>query len=84
MFEPVTKEMISAWFDQGVRQGATHMLVVSDSFSYEYYPAYVEKGQDPRKNEQELNAESMQGVIEVYNLSLPKEPQLAEGRARNY
>jgi hypothetical protein len=84
MFEQVTREMISEWFERGVQRGATHMLVVSDSFSYEYYPVYVEKGQDPHAIEGEINSESMQGVIEVYNLSLPKDPQLDEARARHY
>jgi hypothetical protein len=84
MFEQVTREMISEWFERGVQRGATHMLVVSDSFSYEYYPVYVEKGRDPHKIEEEMNSESMQGVIEVYNLSLPKDPQLDERRARHY
>lgn len=84
MLEPVTREMISEWFDRGVQQGATHMLVISDSFSYEYYPSYVQKGQDPRKIEQEYSGESMKSVEEVYDLSLPKNPQLDERRARHY
>jgi hypothetical protein len=84
MFEQVTREMISNWFERGVQRGATHMLVVSDSFSYEYYPVYVEKGQDAHVIEAEINSESMQGVIEVYNLRLPKDPQLDESRARHY
>jgi hypothetical protein len=84
MSEPVTKEVISEWFDTGVQQGATHMLVISDSFSYEYYPMYVQKGEDPRKIEQEYIERPMTGVMEVYDLSLPKDPQLDEERARHY
>ena len=84
MFEPVTKELISKWFETGVQQGATHMLVISDSFSYEYYPSYVAKGQDPREREQEYTTESMLRVVEIYDLRLPKEPQLDERRARHY
>jgi hypothetical protein len=84
VFEPVTREMISEWFDRGVQKGATHMLVISDSFSYEYYPAYVQKGQDPRKIEQEYSGRSMTGVAEVYDLGLPKDPQLDERRACHY
>jgi hypothetical protein len=58
--------------------------VISDSFSYEYHPAYVQKGQDPRKIEQEYSGREMTGVMEVYDLSLPKDPQLNETRARHY
>jgi hypothetical protein len=29
-----TKEDISQWFDEGVKKGATHMLVVTDTFDY--------------------------------------------------
>jgi hypothetical protein len=84
MFEPVTREIISEWFDKGVQQGATHMLVISDSFSYEYYPSYVKKGQDPRMRAQEYTEESMLSVVEIYDLTLPKDPQLDERRARHF
>jgi hypothetical protein len=84
MLEPVTREMISEWFDKGVQQGATHMLVISDSFSYEYYPSYVQKDQDPQKRVQEYTPESMLSVVEVYDLSLPKDLQLDERRARHF
>jgi hypothetical protein len=83
MFERVTREVISGWMDRGIEQGATHMLVISDTFSYEYSSRYVRKSEDPRTVEQEYDAQSMSSVAEIYNLSLPKDPQLDETRARH-
>lgn len=30
-----TQQEISEWFDRGVKEGATHMIVVCDTFDYE-------------------------------------------------
>ena len=44
-----TAEDIGRWFDEGVEEGATHMIVVCDTYDYEDYPVFVKKGQDVRK-----------------------------------
>lgn len=36
-----TQAMIGSWFDQGVNQGATHMIVVVDTFDHDDYPVFV-------------------------------------------
>ena len=82
-----TKEDISQWFDEGVKKGATHMLVVTDTFDYEDYPKYVMSGEDPRARYKEYldGTHSMQTVMEVYCLKqdvITKESQLAEKRAQ--
>ncbi len=80
-----TKTEISEWFDRGVKQGATHMIVAVDTFDYGDFPVYVEVGQDVRTVEKRYNSsENMLRVIEVYNLTLDKTKQLNGQRSFNY
>ncbi len=77
-----TKEDISRWFDDGVEKGATHLIVVCDTFDYGDYPKYVMPGEDAK--EKASNLGSMQSLMEVYNLSMDKDTQLKTHRAFNY
>lgn len=77
-----TRAEISKWFDEGVAKGATHMIVVCDTFDYEDYPKFVMSGEDAQKQASGLG--NMQRLMEVYNLSMDKDAQLNEHRARNY
>lgn len=82
-----TRDEIRGWLDEGVAKGATHVLVVSDTFSYDNYPVFVMKGQDVKVVKAEHNSEyrrDMQQVMEIYNLSLDLESQLGERMAWNY
>lgn len=80
-----TKAEISRWFDEGVAQGATHMAVVCDTFDYCDYPTYITEP-DANKAKDLISAknQNMQRVMEVYNLTMDKDTQLAEHRAFNY
>lgn len=78
-----TKADISRWFDKAVSDGATHMLVVCDTYDYEDYPVSVFPGQDPHKLVAEFCV-NMQRVMEVYNLSMPKTQQINQHRCWNY
>lgn len=80
-----TKQDISSWLDRGVKEGATHMIVVCDTYDYDDYPKYVSGSADfVHRKVAEVNAQSMQRVMEVYNLSVSKVSQLAEHRAFNF
>jgi len=79
-----TKQDIREWFERGVEQGATHLIVVCDTFNYEDYPVYVEKGQDAKKVYEAHNGPNMQRVMEVYNLSQDMEEQLNEHRSMRF
>jgi hypothetical protein len=79
-----TKEEIKEWFEQGVKQGASHMIVMCDTFDWDDYPVYVTPPVDARKTVEAKNGNNMQKVMEVYNLALPMEAQLDERRAFNY
>lgn len=75
---------ISRWFDDGVTLGATHMIVVCDTFDWEDYPVFVMPDEDVHQVEEVSSNASMQKVMEVYNLSMDKRDQLAQHRAFNY
>jgi hypothetical protein len=78
-----TKEDIEGWIDEGIAQGATHVIVVCDDFNYEDYPVYVMASQIAQEVVDGYNGVNMQRVMEVYDLSLSIEDQLLEHRAWN-
>lgn len=76
---------ISGWFDQGIKQGATHMLIVCDTFDYDDYPIYIMPGEDAREKASSIISQhDMQDLMEVYNLSQDKQTQMDEHRVFNY
>lgn len=78
-----SKQEISAWFDMGVKDGYTHMLVICDTFDYEDYPTYAKSKEEAVALEKTPG--SMQRVMEVYILDpARKDSQLNEFRARNF
>lgn len=79
-----TRTNISGWFNRGVKEGATHMIVVCDTYDHEDYPVYVKPGQDPREVAKGYDGTNMQRIMEVYNLKMDKESQLNEHRAFHY
>ena len=79
-----TKEEIKEWFIEGVEKGATNMIVMCDTFSYEDYPVYIMPGEDARHETSIRNGNNMQSVMEVYNLLIPMQHQLNELRSFNY
>ena len=79
-----TKQDIEEWFKQGVREKATHMIVVCDTFDWDDYPVYVKKGDDVRTEQAKRNGANMQQVMEVYNLKKPMDKQMKEGRCFSY
>jgi len=79
-----TRQEIKEWFEQGVNQGASHMIVMCDTFDWDDYPVYVAPPVDARKTVEVKGEHNMQRVMEVYNLALPMEAQLNERRAFNY
>lgn len=76
-----SKEDIRRWIRDGVRQGATHVIVVCDSFDHDDYPVYVKPGEDPKTKVSEYEAKPMQSIMEVYALHLDTEAQLSEPRS---
>ena len=75
---------IKGWFDRGRREGATHMIVVCDTFDWEDYPVMIPPDRDVRKMYDLFNGKNMQKVIEVYNLSMDSDAQMSEYRAFHF
>lgn len=76
-----TKNEIAGWFDRGIAQGATHMLIVCDTFDHDDYPVFVTSNNDCMMKYR--NPGEMQKVMEVYDLRLDKQEQLSERRCFN-
>lgn len=79
-----TARDIRDWFDEGVRRGATFLLVCCDHFDYTDYPKYVMPGENPYDKHPD-NGEGGMGdsVMECYNLSKPW-PEVGRSRVRDY
>lgn len=75
---------IRQWFESGVEQGATHMIVVCDTYDWEDYPIYVMPGQNAQSAYDELHGKNMQKVMEVYKLTEPADPQIGMPRCFNF
>lgn len=67
---------ILCWFDEGVRKGATHLVVVCDTFEYEDYPIYVMPTDNLAEVTAKHNGPNMQRVSGVYDLRKNKTEQL--------
>lgn len=79
-----SRSEISEWLESGKVQGATHMIVATDTFDWEDYPVYVMPGEDVNKKIAKYsNPNEMSKVMEVYSYALPLENQLNENRAWN-
>ena len=81
---PVTRDGIFAWYDEGKKKGATHMIIVCDTFDWDDFPVYVMAGENARDKAESEGKKPMQKVMEVYSLSLPVLDQFQERRAFHY
>jgi hypothetical protein len=81
-----TKETISNWFDEGIKRGATNMIIVCDSYDHIDYPVYISPDQSVRDVETEYKngKHSMQRIMEIYSLRGDKNSQMNEYRAFHY
>lgn len=53
------------WLPRAIEKGATHILDVLDSFSYDHYPVFILPGDDIDKIKEKYNSKEMQSVYEV-------------------
>jgi hypothetical protein len=72
----ITIDVIRRWLQEGKERGATHVIIISDTFDYTYYPVYVMPGENPRKKAKQETGKQT-SVKEVYSLSHDIEAQLA-------
>lgn len=71
---------LSRWFDRGVSEGASHMIVATDQFDWDDFPVYVDDPAKVRDEVSRLESQSMTGVMEVYDLRADKLAQMLERR----
>jgi hypothetical protein len=76
-----SKAEISNWFDDGLKQNATHMIVVCDTYDHEDFPIYAFSDDGCVISYNIAQHSPMQRVMEVYDLRQPKEAQMNQGRA---
>ena len=76
-----TKADLRAWFQHGLRMEPkpTRMVIVCDTFDWEDYPVYVVNHELVRLTLSEPG--DMKKVMEVYDLTMDMESQMAEHRA---
>jgi len=67
-----TLDDVARWMQEGKEKGATHVIVVCDTFDWEDYPVYVMPGEDLQKKTAEYSGPNMQKVMEVIDLSKPR------------
>lgn len=72
----VTNAEIGSWFDKGVIQGYTHLIVVEDTYEYENFPVYAKCDEDAIKLFKRSNEISLQRVTGVYDLRVGKAKQM--------
>lgn len=75
---------IRNWLEHGRKLGATHVLVVCDTFDWEDYPVFVKPEENVHDKFAQYHGVNMQKVQEVYNLSIDVEDQLHSLRALNF
>ena len=66
-----TKHEIAQWFDRGVSEGATHMIVVCDTFDHEDYPVYVTPSDDVRGTTSSISPSSSTSTRALYGSPVP-------------
>ena len=81
MFDAADERQIRAWLADAERLGATHLIVVDDTFDHDDYPVYVMPDQDVREVAKQYDNVNMQRIMEVYSLALDKDMQIDEHRA---
>ncbi len=80
-----TRDEIREWLQRGKEQGATHMIVVCDTYDHEDFPVYVLPGQDARElYKKHNNSEQLTRVMEIYSYARSLDEQLAAPRVHNF
>lgn len=59
---------MSSWIQRGKEQGSKYLLVVCDTFDYEYYPVYAANWDKMQEEYKRFNITNMQDVTKVIEL----------------
>lgn len=69
---------IKRWLVEAQRQQCAYLVVMCDTFDYDYYPEFTDAAGVKAKLQAPGN---MQRVIEIYDMSISIDVQLSERRA---
>ena len=75
-----TRKDIESWLKQAMASGAAYLIVGLDPMEYDNFPVFCESDAECNAAIRRLT-ENGNRYDEVYDLSLPLDPQLAEHRA---
>ena len=78
------KSDILRWLEEGKGEGASHMIVVCDTWDYDDFPVFVKPKEDVKKVVEQHSGKNMERVMEVYNLSMDWDTQINQTRSFNY
>ena len=81
---PTTQQEIRQWLERGKAKGASHMLVVCDTFDWSDYPVFVMPHENARDRADENNGPNMTKLMEVYKIGDDWDEQLGQYRCFNY
>ena len=76
-----SRDDIRRWLSAARDKGSTHLMVVCDTFSYEDYPVYCATPEACL--EKHARPGDMQKVMEVYDMTMDIEQQIAQQRTMN-
>jgi hypothetical protein len=74
-------DIISKWFDDGLKKGHKYMLVMCDTYDWEDYPEFADSDNDCLFKYNKPG--KMQKVMEVYDLAKDKNEQMRTARVLN-
>ena len=77
-----SKREIEMAVNIGKEKGASHTLIVCDTFDHSDYPVHVMPNEDIHEAIHRYSS-NMQNIMEVYNHAMPVEEQLSVRRAYN-
>lgn len=76
-----TLQDIQGWLTKAKEHKATHLIVAVDRYDHSNYPVYVTADEDVHKEINRIDNADMQGIDEVYNMTIDIDKQLSEHRA---
>lgn len=76
-----TLQDIKHWLSKAKEHKATHLIVAVDNYNFNNYPVYVTADENIHKEIERINDADIQGIDEVYNMSMSIGEQLSERRA---
>jgi hypothetical protein len=78
-----TLQDIQQWLESAKKKGASHLIVALDTYDHSNYPVYVGHNENIEDEIERVESQNMQGIDEIYNMSMDIDEQLSETRVWN-